>query len=44
MSQEDVKEKLQASLKEYKANSAKAKDYFLSMKEISAWLKKREES
>ncbi len=44
MSQEDVKAKLQIALKEYQANPARAKDYFLSMKEINSWLQKRGES
>jgi len=38
----EIKEKLLLELKNYNNNSSTAKDYFLSSKELSAWLKDKE--
>lgn len=37
----DVQKKMQKELEKYLAHESEAKDYFLSMKEISAWLQEK---
>ena len=39
---EEVKKKIQKELDAYKADNSTAKSYFISMKEISMWLKEKE--
>jgi len=37
-----IKKKLQKALQQYERDKNSVKDYFVSMKEISAWLKEQE--
>lgn len=37
-----VQEKMQKELQKYLAHSSGAKDYFVSMKEISSWLQEKD--